>query len=60
MGIPESRSYFNIERYGNCIAASLGLVLDDFMHSGRPQPGDLGIVMSIGSGLQCGGALYQF
>ncbi|PCC72945.1 3-Oxoacyl-[acyl-carrier-protein (ACP)] synthase III C terminal [Nannocystis exedens] len=28
-GIPESRSFFNIERYGNCIAASLGRVLDD-------------------------------
>ena len=60
MGIPESKSYFNIERYGNCIAASLGLVLDDFTHSGRPRPGDLGIVMSIGSGLQFGGALYRF
>jgi 3-oxoacyl-[acyl-carrier-protein] synthase III len=60
MGIPESRSYFNIERYGNCIAASLGLVLDDFLHSGQPQPGQLGLVMSIGSGLQFGGALYRF
>lgn len=58
--IPEEKSYFNIERYGNCIAASLGLVLDDFLRSRRPRPGDLGILMSIGSGLQFGGALYRF
>ncbi|HLL54001.1 MAG TPA: 3-oxoacyl-[acyl-carrier-protein] synthase III C-terminal domain-containing protein [Myxococcaceae bacterium] len=60
MDIPESKSFFNIEKYGNCIAASLGLVLDDFVRSGRPQPGDRALVMSIGSGLQFGGALYDF
>lgn len=60
MGIPESKSFFNIERYGNCIAASLGLVLDEFLASGRARPGDLGLIMSIGSGLQFGGALYRF
>lgn len=60
MGIPESKSFFNIEKYGNCIAASLGLVLDDFIHSGRPRPGELALIMSIGSGLQFGGALYRF
>jgi 3-oxoacyl-[acyl-carrier-protein] synthase-3 len=60
MQIPESKSFFNIEKYGNCIAASLGLVLDDFIHSGRPRPGDRALIMSIGSGLQFGGALYQF
>lgn len=60
MEIPESKSFFNIEKYGNCIAASLGLVLDDFLHSGRPQRGDRALIMSIGSGLQYGGALYQF
>lgn len=60
MGIPASKSFFNIEKYGNCIAASLGLVLDDFLRSGKPKPGDLALVMSIGSGLQFGGALYQF
>jgi 3-oxoacyl-[acyl-carrier-protein] synthase III len=60
MGIPESKSFFNIHRYGNCIAASLGLVLDDFIRSDRPKPGDLGLIMSIGSGLQFGGVLYRF
>jgi len=60
MHIPESKWFFNIEKYGNCIAASLGLVLDEFIRSGKPKSGDRALVMSIGSGLQYGGAIYQF
>jgi len=60
MEIPASKSFFNIEKYGNCIAASLGLVLDDFIRSGKPKPGDVALIMSIGSGLQYGGTLYRF
>ncbi|MCY1078423.1 3-oxoacyl-ACP synthase III family protein [Archangium lansingense] len=60
MEIPEEKSFFNMEHHGNCAAASLGLVLNDFLHSGLPKPGDTALILGVGSGLQSGGVIYRF
>ncbi|MFG2000399.1 3-oxoacyl-ACP synthase III family protein [Spirillospora sp. NPDC048911] len=59
-GIPAERSHFNIESVGNCGAASLGLLLHDFIRERHPQPGDLALLMSVGTGLQYASAFYRF
>lgn len=59
-GIPRETSYFNIERVGNCGAASLGVLLHDFVRARMPRPGDLALMMSVGPGLQYASATYRF
>lgn len=58
--IPEEKSFFNMEHQGNCVAASLGLVLHDFLHAGLHKSGDTALILGVGSGLQSGGVLYRF
>jgi 3-oxoacyl-[acyl-carrier-protein] synthase-3 len=60
MGIPEERSFFNMEHHGNCAAASLALVLHDFLHAGRHKSGDTVSLLCVGTGLQSGGVFYRF
>jgi 3-oxoacyl-[acyl-carrier-protein] synthase-3 len=60
MGIPEERSFFNMEHHGNCAAASLALVLHDFLHAGRHKSGETVSLLCVGTGLQSGGVLYRF
>jgi 3-oxoacyl-[acyl-carrier-protein] synthase-3 len=60
MEIPEEKSFFNMEHQGNCAAASLALVLHDFLHAGRHESGDTALILGIGSGLQSGGVVYRF
>jgi len=60
MEIPEKKSFFNMEHQGNCAAASLALVLHDFLHAGLHKSGDTALILGVGSGLQSGGALYRF
>jgi len=59
-GFPPEKAYSNFEDHGNCAAASLGMAISDFIHSGKPQKGQLALVMALGTGLQYGGALYRF
>jgi 3-oxoacyl-[acyl-carrier-protein] synthase III len=58
--VPEKKSFFNMEHQGNCAAASLSLVLTDFLHAGLHKSGDVALVLSVGTGLQSGGAIYRF
>lgn len=59
-GIPERSSFFNQERVANCGAASLGILLGEFVETKRPAPGTVALIMAIGTGLQFGGAFYRF
>ena len=58
--IGADRSYFNQERVGNCGAASLGLVLGEFVEERKPAPGQLALLLSVGTGLQYAGVFYRF
>jgi len=50
LGIPNEKRISNIERYGNCSAASIPMLLDEAVRSGRLQPGQLFSMTSFGSG----------
>jgi 3-oxoacyl-[acyl-carrier-protein] synthase III len=60
MEISPDKSYFNQEKVGNCGAASLGLLLGDFVKTKKPDRGQVALLMSVGTGLQFGGAFYCF
>jgi 3-oxoacyl-[acyl-carrier-protein] synthase-3 len=48
--IPPEKCSNNIDRYGNCSAASLPMLLDEAVRAGRLAPGSLVSLTSFGSG----------
>ncbi len=50
LGIPPEKTPNNIERYGNCSAASIPMLLDECLRDGRVGPGALISMTSFGSG----------
>jgi 3-oxoacyl-[acyl-carrier-protein] synthase-3 len=59
LGLPESRFYINIDRYGNTSAASVGICLHELTESGRIGPGDLVLFVGIGGGLTWASSLWR-
>ena len=57
---PMSKTHNNIERYGNCSAASIPMVLDECARAGRMQAGDLVCMASFGAGFTWGSALLRW
>ena len=60
LGIPAERMASNIERYGNCSAASIPMLLDECVRSGRVRSGDLLAFAGFGSGFTWGSALVRW
>lgn len=58
-GIPEEKMYVNIERYGNTVAASVPLCLDELWTQGRVKDGDLVLFVAFGGGLTWGSSLWR-
>ena len=54
LGIPPEKCPSNIERFGNCSAASIPMLLDEAVRSGRLAPGQLVAMTAFGSGLHLG------
>jgi 3-oxoacyl-[acyl-carrier-protein] synthase-3 len=54
-----ARTPTNIQRYGNTSAASLPLLLDECVRSGRLRPGSLVSLAGFGSGFTWGSALFR-
>jgi len=50
LGIPAAKCPSNIERFGNCSAASIPMLLDEAARSGRLTPGRLVAMTAFGSG----------
>lgn len=59
LGIPMERVAVNIDRYGNTIAASIPIALDEALASGRARPGDCVMLVGFGAGLSWGGNLLR-
>jgi len=59
LGLPESKMYTNIERYGNTSSASIPLGLDDIRRSGRVKVGDYILMAAFGAGLTWASALIR-
>ncbi len=58
--LDESKLYVNIDRYGNTVAASIPLCLDELVRSGRVKPGHKVMFLGFGGGLTWGSSLWQF
>ncbi len=59
LGIPMERVAVNIDRYGNTIAGSIPIALDEALRDGRAQKGDYVMLVGFGAGLAWGGNLLR-
>ena len=60
LGQPVAKSYNNIDRYGNCSAASIPMCLDEAVRMGRVKDGELLCLASFGAGFTWGSALLRW
>jgi len=58
--IPPEKCLSNIERYGNCSAASIPILLDEAVRNGRLRPGQLVAMATFGSGFSWSSALVRW
>jgi 3-oxoacyl-[acyl-carrier-protein] synthase III len=58
-GIPLSKFYLNIHKYGNTSSASIPIALDEALREGKVKPGDLVLMAALGAGLSWGSALVK-
>lgn len=59
LGLPFDRVALNIERYGNTLAASVPMALDEALQAGKAQQGDVVALIGFGAGLAWGGILLE-
>ena len=60
LGIPEEKTYVNIERYGNTSAASVPMALVEAVASGRVKQGDRILMVAFGAGYTAGAAVWEW
>ncbi len=60
LGLPAERIYSNVERYGNTMAGSVPLALDEALAEGRIRRGDRILLCGYGAGLSWGSAIMQW
>jgi 3-oxoacyl-[acyl-carrier-protein] synthase-3 len=58
-GVPFSKFYLNIHKYGNTSSASIPIALDEAAGEGRVKQGDLVLMAALGAGLSWGSALVR-
>jgi 3-oxoacyl-[acyl-carrier-protein] synthase-3 len=56
----EDQIYLNIDKYGNTVAASIGLALRDSYDEGRFKPGEKILIIGFGAGLSWGGTVINW
>ncbi len=60
LGLAPEKTCNNIQKYGNCSAASLPILLDECVRAGRLVPGSLLGMAGFGSGFTWGAALIRW
>ena len=60
VGIPMSRFYLNIERYGNTSSASVPIALDEVVRDGIVQPGQTLLFCALGAGVSWGSTVVRW
>jgi len=60
LGIPDERVFNNIQRYGNCSAASIPMLLAECTRNGRLAPGRLVCMTAFGSGFTWASAVARW
>jgi len=58
--IPSHKVLSNLSQYGNTSAASIPLILDEAVRSGKIQPGDIIASSGFGAGLTWGAAIFKW
>lgn len=58
-GIPATRAYHTLERYGNASSASVLLSLHDARTEGRLKRGDTVVLFAVGGGISAAGAVLR-
>ena len=52
--------FINLHKYGNTSAASVAIALDEAVHSGKIQRGDMILLVVFGAGLTWGAAVIEW
>ena len=60
LGIAPEKCPSNIERFGNCSAASIPMLLDESVRSGKLRPGQLAAMTAFGSGFTWATAIVRW
>jgi 3-oxoacyl-[acyl-carrier-protein] synthase-3 len=60
LGIPASKCWMNLEKYGNTSAASVPMTLDEANRAGWFKPGDVILMMAIGGGMAWGAGVVRW
>ena len=60
LNLPDSKIYYNIQKYGNTTAASIPIALDEAIQQGKIKRGDLVLLSAFGSGFTWGSVLFNF
>jgi 3-oxoacyl-[acyl-carrier-protein] synthase-3 len=57
--LPDGKVLHNIQRYGNTTAATIPLLWDEAVRTGRLRPGDLVLMVAFGAGMTWGACLAR-
>jgi 3-oxoacyl-[acyl-carrier-protein] synthase III len=60
LGVPASKCWMNLEKYGNTSAASVPMTLDEANRAGWFKPGDVILMMAIGGGMAWGASILRW
>ncbi len=60
LGARPDQVFANVDKYGNTSAASVAIALDEAVHTGRIQRGDLAMMVAFGGGLTWGAAVIEW
>jgi 3-oxoacyl-[acyl-carrier-protein] synthase III len=60
LGVPPSKCWMNLEKYGNTSAASVPMTLDEANRAGWFKPGDTILVTAIGAGMAWGAGVIRW
>jgi 3-oxoacyl-[acyl-carrier-protein] synthase-3 len=60
LGVPEERTFINLDRYGNTSAATIPVALDEANRSGRIQRGDVILMVAFGGGFTWASSVLQW
>lgn len=59
LGVPKEKILVNLERVGNTSSASIPILLDESMRSGRVKEGQTVVMCALGAGISWGGAVVR-
>lgn len=59
LGIPDEKVVHNIQKYGNTTSATIPLLWDECIRSGRIRSGDLVLMVAFGAGMNWGAILLR-